>query len=204
MTQPLSEPYFKRHLPRPNNCSERRTSTSLWMSGPKTSLETQSLYHPHHEGTRTSSWTNARRRDPARRCTPPGHLSLEPAAHPVEGYEHWMRSSTPSVCTTRTCGTPCRTAEISKIPSGTADRSSHCHLPRPEESLTSLGSLNRKGGRGGAFLHVDREVNVIFGGHGEQESRRQQKLNDRQVLVATNSAPGSLPIFGAHNILQPS
>jgi hypothetical protein len=29
---------------------------------------------------------------------------------------------------------------------------------------------------------------VIFGGHKAQESRRQQKLNDRQVLVATNSA----------------
>jgi hypothetical protein len=31
-------------------------------------------------------------------------------------------------------------------------------------------------------------VNVIFGGHGAQESRRQQKLKDRQVLVATNNA----------------
>jgi hypothetical protein len=44
-------------------------------------------------------------------------------------------------------------------------------------------------GRGRAFPRVDREVNVIFGGHGEQESRRQQKLKDRQVLVATTSAP---------------
>jgi hypothetical protein len=44
-------------------------------------------------------------------------------------------------------------------------------------------------GRGGAFPRVDREVNVIFGGHGAQENRRQQKLNDRQVLVATTSAP---------------
>jgi hypothetical protein len=44
--------------------------------------------------------------------------------------------------------------------------------------------------RGGAFLRVDREVKVIFGGHGTQENRRQQKLNDRQVLVATTSAPG--------------
>jgi hypothetical protein len=42
---------------------------------------------------------------------------------------------------------------------------------------------------GGAFPRVDREVNVIFGGHGAQENRRQQKLNDRQVLVATTSAP---------------
>jgi hypothetical protein len=36
-----------------------------------------------------------------------------------------------------------------------------------------------EGGGGGAFPRVDREVNVIFGGHGSQESRRQQKLNDR-------------------------
>jgi hypothetical protein len=34
-------------------------------------------------------------------------------------------------------------------------------------------------GGGGDFPHVDREVNVIFGGHGSQESKRQQKLNDR-------------------------
>jgi hypothetical protein len=44
-------------------------------------------------------------------------------------------------------------------------------------------------GRGGAFLCVDREVNVIFEGQGAQENRRQQKLNNRQVLVATTSAP---------------
>jgi hypothetical protein len=42
-------------------------------------------------------------------------------------------------------------------------------------------------GRGGAFPRVDREVNVIFGDHGAQENRRQQKLKDRQVLVATTS-----------------
>jgi hypothetical protein len=34
-------------------------------------------------------------------------------------------------------------------------------------------------GRGGSFPRVDREVNVIFGGHLAQENRRQQKLNDR-------------------------
>jgi hypothetical protein len=43
-------------------------------------------------------------------------------------------------------------------------------------------------GRGGAFPCVDGEVNVIFGGHGSQENIRQQKLNDRQILVATTSA----------------
>jgi hypothetical protein len=47
----------------------------------------------------------------------------------------------------------------------------------------------QEGGGGRAFPRVDGEVNVIFGGHGSQENKRQQKLNDRQILVATTSAP---------------
>jgi hypothetical protein len=47
----------------------------------------------------------------------------------------------------------------------------------------------QEGGGGGAFPRVDGEVNVIFGGHGSQESKRQQKLNDRQKLVAATSPP---------------
>jgi hypothetical protein len=49
--------------------------------------------------------------------------------------------------------------------------------------------ISRRGGGGGAFPRVDREVNVIFGGHGSQENKRQQKLNDRQILVATIGPP---------------
>jgi hypothetical protein len=45
-------------------------------------------------------------------------------------------------------------------------------------------------GRGSrAFPRIDGEVNVIFGGHGSQESKRQQKLNDRQILVVATSPP---------------
>jgi hypothetical protein len=47
----------------------------------------------------------------------------------------------------------------------------------------------QEGGGGGAFPRVDGEVNIIFGGHGSQESKRQQKLNDRQILVAANGPP---------------
>jgi hypothetical protein len=53
---------------------------------------------------------------------------------------------------------------------------------------TSTTSAQEEGG-GGAFPRVDREVNVIFGGHGSQENKRQQKLNDRQILVAATSPP---------------
>jgi hypothetical protein len=47
----------------------------------------------------------------------------------------------------------------------------------------------QEGGGGRAFPCIDREVNIIFGGHRAQENRRQQKLNNRQVLAATTSAP---------------
>jgi hypothetical protein len=47
----------------------------------------------------------------------------------------------------------------------------------------------QEGGGGGSFPRVDGEVNIIFGGHGSQESKRQQKLNDHQILVATTGPP---------------
>jgi hypothetical protein len=53
---------------------------------------------------------------------------------------------------------------------------------------TSTTSAAGRGG-GGAFPRVNGEVNVIFGGHGSQENKMQQKLNNRQILVATTSAP---------------
>jgi hypothetical protein len=42
-------------MPPPNNYLGRRPSTSLRMSGLRTSLEAQSPYRPHREGTRTSN-----------------------------------------------------------------------------------------------------------------------------------------------------
>jgi hypothetical protein len=47
----------------------------------------------------------------------------------------------------------------------------------------------QEGGGGGAFPCVDGEVNVIFGGHGSQESKRQQKLSDRKIVVAATGPP---------------
>jgi hypothetical protein len=44
----------------------------------------------------------------------------------------------------------------------------------PEEHRQSQ---QQEGGGGGAFPRVDGEVNVIFGEHGSQERKRQQKLN---------------------------
>jgi hypothetical protein len=118
------------------------------MSGPRTSSGAQNPHYPCHSGMRTSSRTSDGRRDLARRCMPSCRLPLKPAAHPAEEYEHWMKFSTPSVRTTRTCATPYGTVETSNIPLGMADRFSHYHLPRHEESLASPGSLSssKRGG----------------------------------------------------------
>jgi hypothetical protein len=158
------------------------------MSEPRTSSEEQNLHHLHRGVTRTRNPTGIARRGPVRRSTLPDHLSLMPEGHPVKAIRHWTTSSTPSAHTTKTYATPCGTIGTSSTPLGMADHSSLYRLPH-EEGLASPGSLSNQKGGGGAFPRVDREVNVIFGGHGSQENRRQQKLYDRQVLVATTSAP---------------
>jgi hypothetical protein len=140
--------------------------------------------------TRTNNPTSVGRRGLTKKSTPPDHPPLAPEEHLAEVNEHWMTSSTPNARTTMTCATPSGTAETSSTPLGTTDHSNLYHLPHHEEDPENLDSLsNRRGGGGGAFPRVDREVNVIFGGHGSQESKRQQKLNDRQILVATTGPP---------------
>jgi hypothetical protein len=58
---------------------------------------------------------------------------------------------------------------------------------RTRRTATTPAAGGERGG--GAFPRVDGEVNVIFGGHGSQENIRQQKLKDRQILVATTGPP---------------
>jgi hypothetical protein len=62
-------------------------------------------------------------------------------------------------------------------------------LPPPPQRGEPRQPQQQEEGGGGAFPRVDREVNVIFGGHGSQESKRQQKLNDRQIMVAATGPP---------------
>jgi hypothetical protein len=147
MTQLSSEPYSRKHRPPPNNCSERQTSTSPWMNGPRTSSEVRSPRHPRHSVTRTSSQIGAGRRGLARRCTPLGHLPLEPVVHHTEGNRHWMKSSTPSARTTRTCTTPYRTARTSSTLSGMADHSS-LYRPAPTARRAWRAPAASSGGRG--------------------------------------------------------
>jgi hypothetical protein len=85
---------------------------------------------------------------------PSGHPSLRPAVRPAEVYRHWMKSSTPSVRTTRTCATPYGTAGTSSTPSGMADHSSLYRLPHREEGLVSPDSLSSRKGEGVELSHA--------------------------------------------------
>jgi hypothetical protein len=61
--------------------------------------------------------------------------------------------------------------------------------PPPRGEPAEQGQPQQQGRGGGrAFPCINREVNVIFGGHGALENKRQQKLTDWQDLVATNNA----------------
>jgi hypothetical protein len=154
MTQPSSEPYCRKRRPPPNNCFEKRTSTSPLTNGPMTSSGERNLHHRHHGATRTSSPTSVGRRGLVRRSMPPDHPSLMPEGHPVEASGHWTTSLIPSARITRTCATPCGTAETSSIPLGMADHSSLYHLPHHEDGPASLGSLNNMKGEGVEHSHA--------------------------------------------------
>jgi hypothetical protein len=141
------------------------------------------------DATRTNNPTNVGKRGLVKKFTPPDHPPLAPEEDLAEANARWTTSSTPSARTTRTCATPSGTAETSSILWGTADPSNLC-LPTPRGGPGEPRQRQQQEeGGGGAFPRVDREVNVIFGGHGSQESKRQQKLNDRQILVATTGPP---------------
>jgi hypothetical protein len=173
MTRLSSEPYCRRCQPPPSSYPGKPTSTSPPMNELKTSLEEQSLHQQHRDATRTNNPTNAGRRGLVKRSTPPDCPPLAPEEDLVEANARWTTSSTPSARTTRTCATPSGTAETSSIPWGTVDPSNLYLLPRHEEDLENLDNPSSRRRGGGAFPRVDREVNVIFNGHGSQESKRQ-------------------------------
>jgi hypothetical protein len=145
MTRPSSEPYYKKRRPLLNNCLGRRTSTSPPMNVPRTSSEERSPLRLHHDATRTSKPTSARR-GLAKKSMPLDHPSLVPEGHPAEVNEHWTTSSTPSARTTRICVIPSRTAETSSTPSGMADPSNLYHLPHHAEDPENLDNLSSRKG----------------------------------------------------------
>jgi hypothetical protein len=147
MTRPSSEPYCKRRRLPSSSYSRKRTSTSSPTNELRTSSEEQSLHRLHHDATRTNNPTSVGRRGLVKKSTPPDHPPLVPEGHPAEANVHWMTSSTPNVCTIRTCATPFGTAETSSTPSGMANPSNLCHLPHHEEDPENLDNLNSRKGR---------------------------------------------------------
>jgi hypothetical protein len=140
-----SEPYYRRRRLPPRSYSGKPTSTSPPTSEPRTSSEERSPHRRHHDATRTSSPTNAGRRDLAKKYTPPDRQPLAPEEDLVEASARWTTSSTPHARTTRTCATLFGTAGTSSTPSGTADPSNlYLLLRRGEGQKNHDNPSNRR------------------------------------------------------------
>jgi hypothetical protein len=124
-----------------------------------------------------------------KRSTLPDRPPLAPEEDLVEANARWTTSSTSNARTTRTCATPSGTVETSSTLWATADPSNLYLLLRREEDQESRDSPSSRRREEVEPSRALTEVNVIFGRHGSQKSKRQQKLNDRQILVAAIGPP---------------
>jgi hypothetical protein len=159
------------------------------MNVPRTSSEERSQLRPRHGATQTSKPTSAGRRGLTNKFMPLDHPSLVPEGHPAEVNEHWTTSSMPSAHTTTTCIILFGTTEISSTPSGMADPSNLYHLPHHEDP-ENLDNLRSRKGEEAERSRTSMERSTSSSADtGSQESKRQQKLNDRQISVAATSAP---------------
>jgi hypothetical protein len=70
---------------------------------------------------------------------------------------------------------PTENLETSSIPWGTADPSNLYLLPHHEEDLENLDNPSNRRREEVEPSHALIEKSTIFGGHGSQESKRQQK-----------------------------
>jgi hypothetical protein len=189
MTRLSSEPYCRRRRPPPSSYSGKPTYTSLPMNGLKTSSEEQSLHRQHHDATQTNNLTNVGRRGLVKKSTPPNRPPLAPEEGLVEANARWTTSSTCVPVPQRHAPHPPELQGLQAL------RRTRSTLPTSTTSPTSRSARGASTtsttgrGEGGAFPRVDKEVNVIFDGHGSQESKRQQKLNDRQILMAATGPP---------------
>jgi hypothetical protein len=167
MTRPSSAPYCrKRRLPL-SSCSGKPTSTSPPTNELRTSSEEQSLHQRHHDATRTNNPTNVGPPASRARGGPRGgEHTLDDILDAQCPYHKDMRH------TLRNC-------RDFKHSVGNGRPFQPLPPPPPRGPGEPRQPQQQEGGGGGAFPRVDGEVNVIFGGHGSQESKRQQKLNDR-------------------------
>jgi hypothetical protein len=189
MTRPSSEPYCKRRRLPPSSYSGKRTSISPPMNKLRTSSEERNLHRRHRDATRTNNSTSVGRRGLVKKSTPLDHPPLAPEEHVAEANVHWTTSSMPSARTTRTCATPSRTAETSSTPLGMVDPSNLYHLPHHEEDPENLDSHSSRRGEEAEHSRTSTEKSTSSSADMGRKEVRQQKLNDRQILVAATSPP---------------
>jgi hypothetical protein len=160
------------------------------------------MLHLRHSATRSSNLIGAWRRGLMRRYTPPDHPSLKPVVRPAEVNGHWMTSSTPSACTTRTCATPYRTVGISSTPLDTTNRSSLYHLPHLEEGLASPDSLSSKKGEGAEHSRVLTGRSTSSSEDIEHMRKGGSKSSTTDRSWRQPPVPRSLLVVGARNNLH--
>jgi hypothetical protein len=163
MTQPSSEPYYRKRPPPPNNCFERQTSTSPQTSGPRTSLKVRNLHHPRHGVTRTNNLIGAGRRGLVRMYTP--------SDHPVARARGVPRGGVRTLDEILDAQCPYHKDMRHTLRNYRDFKHSVGHI-RPFQPLPPppprggpgepIQPQQQEGGGGGAFLRINREVNIIF------------------------------------------
>jgi hypothetical protein len=190
MTRPSSEPYCRKRRPPLNSYFEKQTSTSPLTNGLRTSSGERNLHHQHRGAMRTNNPTSVGRRGPREEVHAAGPPVSRARGAPCGGertLDDILDAQCPYHKDMRHTLRNCRNFKHS-VGNGRLFQPLPPPPPRggPGEPRWPQ---QQEGGGGGAFPRVDGEVNIIFGGHGSQENRRQQKLNDRHILVATTSVP---------------
>jgi hypothetical protein len=186
MTQPSFEPYCKRRRLPPSSYSGKQTSTSPPTNELRTSSEEQSLHHRHVNQQPDKRWEK-RPREEVHAARPPASRARGAPRGGERTLDDILDAQCPYHKDMRHTLWNCRDFKHS-VGNGRPFQPLPPPPPRggPGEPRQPQ---QQEGGGGGAFPRVDGEVNIIFSGHGSQESKRQQKLNDRQILVAATSPP---------------
>jgi hypothetical protein len=171
-----------------SNYSGKRTSTSPLTNELRTSSEEQSLHHRNHDANQQPDkhWEK-RPREEVHAARPPTSRAQGAPCGGERTLENILDAQCPYHKDMRHTLRNCRDFKHS-VGNGRPFQPLPPPPPRggPGEPRQPQ---QQEGGGGGAFPRVDGEVNVIFGGHGSQESKRQQKLNDRQILVVAIGPP---------------
>jgi hypothetical protein len=173
MTRPSSEPYCKRRRLPPSNCSGKPTSTSP----PTNELRTSGKAKPAPAAPRRDTnqqpdkcWEK-RPHEEVHAAGPPASRAQGGPRRGKRTLDDILDAQCPYHKDMRHTLRNCRDFKHS-VGNGQPFQPLPPPPPRGEPGEPRQPQ-QQEGGGGGAFPCIDGEVNIIFGGHGSQESKRQ-------------------------------